>query len=276
MVELARGFMVFVDVITFLLGIAILGLTIYVVVDYSSFGTLVSFDTIYISIAVGVALIIVSIIGCIASQKGYKHLLCCYLFIVTAALAAQIAGTVLISRYAGQIDKQNKFLSGSITDAADRELNNAILSTYVACCIGCPAEQACTNIRPYYNLTLGNCFANNNTVCDPVPTCGVDPNQDGCFINPGTSIPPVNIDEALCNTFKTFKNGTDIALVGPATTGSCGGGDPNTYLNDVVDYFNSGFYWFIVGFGILCGIQALNLIAALFVLCCIDDRARYK
>lgn len=275
MVECARSIMIFVDIITFLLGITILALSIYVVVAYSFFSPIVSLNTVYISMGVGGVLMLVACLGCVASQRGHKGLLCCYLFIVTAALAAQIASVVLVSRYAGQLNSQGPALSGQITDEFDRTLNNAILSTYVSCCVGCPAEQNCTNAQTYFNVTLTPfCTVNSTRVCDPVPTCGIDPNQQACFKTPGAAIPPVSIDKGLCDTFQKFTNGSGVAIVGPQPTGACGGGSPAGYMASMVAYFNGVFYWFIVGFGILCGIQALNLLAAIFVLCCTTDRPK--
>jgi len=273
MVECARDFMILVDIITFLLGCAVLGVAIYVLVTYSYFSSLVSINTVYISLAVGGALMLVACLGCVASQRGHKGLLCIYLFIVTACLAAQIASVILVSRFAGQIDNQSVLISGGIATAADQTLNNAILSTYVACCIGCPPEQGCNNQQEYFNATNPFCAVNNTVLCQPVKPCA-GANDDGCFINANGVVPPVSIDKGICDTFKTLKNGTNVALVGPMTLGSCGGGFPDAYINATVAYFNSIFYWFIVGFGILCGIQALNLMAAIFLLCCTNDRRK--
>src|SRR5690349_19555907 len=118
MVELARDFMIFVDIITFLLGCAILGLAIYAVIGYSYMSVLVTLNTVYISMAVGAVLILISCFGCVASQRGHKTMLCIYLFFVTAALAAQIAATILVARFAGQLGAQGDMISGSITSAA--------------------------------------------------------------------------------------------------------------------------------------------------------------
>jgi hypothetical protein len=274
MVECARDFMILVDIITFLLGCAVLGVAIYVLVTYSYFSALVSVNTVYISLGVGGALMFVACLGCLASQRGHKGLLCCYLFIVTAALAAQIASVVLVSRFAGQINDQSVLVSGGIAAAADQTLNNAILSTYVACCIGCPTSQGCNNQQEYFNTTNPFCANNNTLICSPVEACA-GPNSDGCFVNnAGGKVPPVSIDKGVCDTFKGLRNGTNVPIVGSASSGSCGGGSPEAYINSVVGYFNGVFYWFIVGFGILCGIQALNLMAAIFLLCCTQDRPK--
>lgn len=271
MVELARGCMVCVDIITFCLGCAILGVAIYAIAGYGYFSIVLNLNTIYISMAIGAVLILVSCLGCIASQKGHKGLLCCYLCIVTAALAAQIAATVLIARFAGQISFQGGAVSGAITAEVDRTLNNAILSTYVGCCIGCPPSQNCTNQLTFFNQTLPECSLNNVLICEPVQNCIGDPDQDACFINSNGVIPTIQPDQGLCNTFKSLKNSTGTPIVGNANEGGCGGGSPERYLNSFVDYFNGIFYWFIVAFGILCGIQALNLMAAIFLLLCVDD-----
>lgn len=277
MVECARDFMLLVDFITFLLGCAILAVSIYAVVAYNYFQNLITFNTIYISMAVGGVLILVACFGCVASRRGHKGMLCIYLFVVTAALAAQIAATVLIANFAGALGNQSALISSSLTNQADILLNNAVYSSYTACCTGCPSAQNCTNIQPYYNQTLGNCFNSNTStfICGLVPTCSdSDPNQQACFKNPGTSIPPVSIDQGICTTFQSLKNGTNVPLVGSALTGSCGGGSPLQYMHDFVAYFNSVFYYFIIAFGVLCGIQALNLLAACFILFCTNDRSK--
>jgi len=277
MVECARDFMILVDIITFLLGCAILGVAIYVVISYSYFQVLVSINTVYISMGVGAALMLVACLGCVARQRGHKGLLCLYLFIVTGALAAQIASVVLVSEYAGVIKDQGILVSGGITTSVDKELNNAILSTYVSCCLGCSAiaQTNCNNQQEYFNNSIGFCSVSGVTVCSAVPTCsGTDPNQEGCFISPGTLIPPVSPDKGICTTFQTLNFNGSIPIVGPQVSGSCGGGSPQAYIKSFVTYFNTVFYWFIVGFGILCGIQALNLLAAIYLLSCTNDHTK--
>lgn len=281
MVECARDFMILVDIITFLLGAAILGVAIYVLVSYSYFSILVSINTVYISLAVGGALMLVACLGCVASQRGHKGLLCLYLLIVAACLAAQIASVVLVSQYGGEISSQGSSVSGGLTQATSQELNNAILSTYVACCLGCSStgQTNCNNQQTYFNITLANCQATGGpspppTICASVATCTTgDATQQACFVSP-TKIPPVSPDQGICNTFATLHYNGTIPIVGSASTGACGGGSPQAYINSFVVYFNSIFYWFTVGFGILCGIQALNLLAAIYILSCTSDRAK--
>jgi len=258
--------MLIVDVITFLLGATILGLALYVMIDYAALGSVVSFSTVYISMAVGGVLILTACLGCLASRRGHKCLLGVYLIIITAALAAQIAATILISNFAGRLGGQDDLISSSITDEADRLMNNAIYSTYTTCCTGCVPNQNCTNILPYYNKTNGNCLdANTTFICQLVPNCA-NSTQDACFLNPDT-IPPVAVDGGVCDLFESVKN-NNVPLVGPAITGSCGGGSPNQYMADFVTYFNSVFYYFVIAFAVLCAIQFLNLMAAVFILCC--------
>jgi hypothetical protein len=276
MVECARDFMLLVDFITLLLGLAIIGVSIYVLVAYASFGALVTMNTVYISLAVGVLLTFVACFGCVASRKGHKTLLCIYLCFITIALAGQIAATVLIANYAGQISLQSTIVTGSITSETDRLLNNAILSTYTSCCTGCPQPEGCNNAQPYFNKTQLECASNGVLICQMVPICTPNNvNDDGCYLNPGSLYPPVSIDQGLCDLFKTFTNSQGVPLVGSAPSGACGGGSPTQYTTDFVVYFNSIFYYFIIGFGVLCGLQGLNLLAAIFLLCCVkDNRAK--
>ena len=277
MVECARDFMLFIDIITFLLGIAILGVSIYAVIEYSYFSSVLSFNTIYISMAVGGVLMLVACLGCVASRHGHKCLLCLYLVIVTLALAAQIAATILIADFAGALGSQSSLISSSITTSADQVLNNAILSTYVACCEGCPAIQGCNNGQTYFNDSLPFCTVGNVAggaeICGPVPICNSsNPDAtDGCFQGNPTLIPPVSPDKAICVTFQQFTNASNVPLVGNASTGSCGGGSPNQYIVNFVSSFHSPVYYLILAFGILCALQGLNLLAAMYVLACTRD-----
>jgi hypothetical protein len=95
--------LLFIDTITFLVGLTLLVLAAYAAYNYGSFVSLVNYNTIYITVAVGVVLIFVACLGCFASQKGHRMLLFCYLIIVLACLCAQIASAILVAQYLGKV-----------------------------------------------------------------------------------------------------------------------------------------------------------------------------
>ena len=242
-----------------------------VVIAYNYFSAFTALNTVYITMGVGGVLFLIGLLGCFASfQTKRRHygFLWIYTFFVLLAFAAQIASTVLVAEYAGYIQTQNSVISSGLTNSIDISLNDAILSSYTACCIGCPSGMSprCTDPQPFYNKSLDFCISGNVSVCAPVQICpSNNPNVAGCFVET-SNYPPIQIDPGICTIFESLTNGS-VPIVGSAITGACGGGNPVTYQHSVSAYFSSKVVYVIIGFSVLAALQGINLFLSVCALC---------
>lgn len=213
------------------------------------------------------------------AKRGLKTFIGCYIILIMACLCANIASFVLFNDLGGLIITQDTLVSGSLLKPQDIQLNNALLSTYTACCTGCSSSsQECNNAQPFFNHTLPNCRASGNgteEICSPVEICNGNPEQVGCFIHANELYPPVEIEYEICDAFTKLDRGDGVRLVSPAIRGGCGGGDAATYADDVLFFFASQLHYLYIALGVLCGFQALNLIAALCVFATEGTRYHY-
>jgi len=90
----------------------------------------------------------------------------------------------------------------------------------------------------YVNYTLPNCAPPLNQ-CEYVHACQSSADK-ACFVFPprsqrATRLPPVAISQSVCDDLGYLSlNG--VYLVGPANKASCGGGNPNVFLEMLADY----------------------------------------
>jgi hypothetical protein len=86
---------------------------------------------------------------------------------VFAILALQIAAAVLVMQYSGNLTAIDGQISSEITAETAIQINNGVLSSYTACCTGCPAGGPCTDPVPsFFNATLPNCDVGFCIRCD--------------------------------------------------------------------------------------------------------------
>lgn len=243
-----------------------------VVAAYGAFAILLPLNVVYISIAVGAALIFLGFFGHYASNQakhGSKCGLCVYIILVFACLAAQVASIVLFTQLDGLVTTQEPLISGSLDTESQKMLNNAILSTYVACCTGCNILAACNgdNVLPFYDHGLSNCnWGGAVPLCAPAIPCLVL-DQTGCFnTGLGTGIPRIKVEENVCGALAQIELEDGKKLVGPAgVEGGCGGGNPTAYSANMLSWFGDKLKYVLIAMGILLAMQALNLLAALVI-----------
>lgn len=273
----AQGFIYCINVVLFLLGGFLTGISSYVAATFSSggYGAFVSLNAIYVGIAAGVIMMLVSFLGCAAASKNQnKALVLCYTILVGGILALQIAAAVVIMQYSGVISEQNGLVSSEMISSGTIELNNAILSSYTACCSGCPVSANCNNAQPFFaNITAPNC-ENQNLTCAIVQSCNPPAVNDTCYVFSNNAViktPPVTIDVSVCTVLGGL-NQNGSALVGPAATGACGRGDPAAYTTNMANYFSERVYWVAVAFAVVAAIQGLIVLSALYILCCVTNK----
>jgi len=214
-------------------------------------------------------MVLVSFLGCCAGLSNQrKALVFFYAILVTGIFALQVAAAAVMLQYAGLITEQSTLLSSQMLNSDSIELNNAILSSYTACCSGCPPAANCNNAQPYFaNITAANCD-NQTVTCALVQPCNSTVTAN-CYIFSNNAIvrtPPVNIAVQECDMLsKLYQNG--IALVGPASTGACGGGNLESYQETMASYFRDRVYWVGATFAGIAAVQGLLVVSAFYVLC---------
>lgn len=263
----------FFNFVTLVLGAAMVGCGSYVAASFSNgWESLVSINAVYAGIAAGAILIIVSVIGCCAAKRDQsKCLVFVYAVLIVAALAIQIAAAVVVFEYSNSLAGSDTWVSGNLTDSNQRTINNGLLSSFTACCSGCPSGGVCNNAQPFFNETLANCQSGTIT-CSQVPICATTSSAD-CFVYPASTPanellnPSTYIDAGMCTILSGLtQNGTK--LVGHVDVGSCGGGDAGQYVNNVTEYFSSSFQWLAIAFAVLAGIEFIIILCTLVIMCC--------
>ena len=265
--------LVWVDLLQLLLGLAIIGFALYVIIQGALNGAInIVATTAYIMLGVGAGLVVVSCLGCMISRRGESFSLrFVYFAIALGALGASIAATVLIANYVGVLSLQGTTAASGITGAFNTGLNDFLLSSYVFCCTGCPSLGplgVCNTAVPaQYQSVQPNCEVAGIPDCSPASHCSSS-SSTGCFIS--TVVPAYQIDSSLCSLFGAASyNGH--AVVGPANSGSCGGGAPSAYMSELGKFLSQNFLYIEYAAIAFTCLQGVGVIASL-VLVCSNDR----
>mmetsp|Transcript_28609 Transcript_28609/g.58471 ORF Transcript_28609/g.58471 Transcript_28609/m.58471 type:complete len:297 (+) Transcript_28609:81-971(+) len=280
------------NVLTALMGLAIMGGSIYAWVTYNAngFDALVSMATIYVALAVGTMVFLMSFMGCYAAKNDKRALLIIYLFFLFLILLIEIAGAVVFAMFAGRLDANNSLTSSSTVEDAVAEtairVNNGALSIYATCCSGCGADVCKTELTNDFTVTAcgttSDPFASNCTV---VETCVAQPGAQACYQSTEagqnlTSVPPTDIAPAVCatltetsftpenNTFAYDASPLVGAFASNAKSSSCGRGDPFVFRNNMYEYAAGYATTVMIIFAVFAGLQFLVFLAGCYVVCC--------
>ena len=283
-------FIVFFNVLTGIIGLAIVGGSSYVWATYNKngFDALLAMSTVYIGVAAGVGPFLFSFMGCYGAYANKKSLLFFYLFLLFVILALEIAVAVLFGIYSGQISENSKLSSNSAVESANTvfavTVNNGVVSTYTYCCSGC-GTPPCAPVAVSNDFTVGNC---NNTVsfpnnCEVAETCADAPSAPACYQSTDnvapTVVPTLEVAPAVCLALTNVKftptNNTmslvESPLVGPfttATSASCGRGSVAQFRTDMYDVAAQYGQTMIIVFSVLAAVQALVLGCGTYIVCC--------
>jgi hypothetical protein len=265
----ARRFLYLVNFATMLVGGALLGLAIYVRIFYTDgWGPVVPVNSITMALAAGALMMVASLYGCCAAQQGHKGLLLLYLCFISGILALQVSAAALTFQYSQGLTSQEMHVSSDILDAGRNALNDGVLSTYVACCSGCPLPASgCTNSQaPFYNMSNANCASSRNVTCTYPQVCNASANiTQGCFTS--LVVPSILIGSDVCSTFEgVAPNG--VPLVGPIDSGGCGGGKPGAFQLSVYDFFGTQTFNVSIGLAVIAGVELLAWLASFYLVFC--------
>lgn len=225
-----------------------------------------------LGIATGLFTLVLSVFGCVGAAAKQKRMLCCYLCGLFIVLIFQIAAAGTMGLYANALSYRDErgvnASSASLTFPPDVAVNNGVLSVFVKCCTGCPGA-ICNNPTPnsFSNVTLPYCVGNNT--CQTILPCGANSGRK-CFVYPTGQqpiVPPVYVPDSLCSGLTSVWVGNRY-VVGPAPQGSCGGGDPVQFMQDmdtIVGYSLDGVAGF---FTFVAVIEGFALVAGLYLVFC--------
>jgi len=224
-----------------------------------------------LGIATGLFTLVLSLVGCVGAAARQKRMLCCYLLGLLIVLCFQIGSAVMMTNYATalQIRNESAFTQSSslLTSSADIAINNGAFSAFIQCCSGCPT--GCNNTAPgaFTNATLSNCAGNNT--CPIVQPC--NGKQSKCFVYPaGRSnivVPPINIPQTLCTALASVSVSNHY-VVGQVKSGSCGGGNPAAFLQDMDTVLSTSLIGVASFFTFVAVIEGIALIAGIYLLFC--------
>ena len=277
------------NVLTFLLGCALLAFSIYVCafdrarararrhaavltrarsagINYAPWAAFVSMNAVYIGVAAGSSLMVVACIGISAANRKSFTMLLVYAAICVAVLALTSAAAILSMSIAQTLNAASGTspVPSSVVDTTLRNMYDEILSAYIVCCEGCVPAQACsnTNVPQTANGTVycpvGDCAA--------VSVCPSSANANSCFSSSTTVIPPQAPDVTVCMFFTQISGSADGArIVGAVVTGACGAGSPDTFVTDMTNYFAPKLTYAAIGFCVVAGIQLFNLCTLVFL-----------
>jgi hypothetical protein len=258
------------NIITAVLGLAFLCASLYAEGQTTGNGwsAIVARNVAWVGVFASLLTMFASCVGCWAATTGRRNVLCCYLCFFTLIFAFQVAAAVSMSQYSKQLRVQDaSVLSGALVSQADVNIMNAVFSVYQKCCSGCP-NNACNNPQTgaFVNATNANCLQAN---CQYVTSVCQSTTQDKCwnFLGQPPLLPPYVIEDQLCQAMSTLQlNG--IKLVGPAQSGSCGGGDPKVFWTNLNMYVSGTVYGVAIFYIIVAFFESLILPAGIYVMFC--------
>ena len=228
-----------------------------------SFFTFVASNIAWLGIFASIVCLAGAICACIALRWNSRVCFAMTALISLGFIILQIASMVLLTNFSNTLQIGSPGVpSAMYTNPGDIVINNLAFSMYVKCCTGCPT--GCNNTTPgaFSNVTLSYCAFPNT--CASVGACN-SPTQNNCFVHSSLgrlprnfSIPTSYVNDYVCSSLQSM-NLNGAALVGAASTGACGGGDPSQFLQNLSAYLKSsvsailGVYIFValLQFGML-------------------------
>lgn len=245
--SLAKGFIYAFTGILMVMGVAILGSSLYVNSNYSDFSDLFSSWGLMMGAICGAALFLVSFLGCWGTKTQNKCFIFVFLVVVFVVLLAQFAAGVAYLGYIGKLDDvtANSTKAEDLVDATNKKINDFIYSTYNTCCYADP--DICQTLPtvtgpPYF--------------CRKVTKCGLL-SPPACLVGDEISVKK-EVCTALSEggfTCEKALTGLDLFLA------------PKKYQRNVYNFMdkNTKFFGRIAAF--IGGIEVLALVFSIVLMC---------
>lgn len=202
----SEKYLLFLNGLLVALSLVVIGYAIYQLVEFDDLRAGISEYGILGPLVVGVALLFVAAIGAYGAKSKKKFFLIVYLilaFIITILVLA--AGGILLT-YGGYLDDVQ---DGQVSGTIEKNIVDFELAVYTVCCV-----------IPFGATPADGC------VDPPVPPCISDVANFAKFVD--------KISADSCDVLAEIKL-NDVPIVGNAT-GSCGGGNPAGFVNNISDY----------------------------------------
>lgn len=244
----------FTNALMILLALLVIGFSGYGIYQFESSETSIFSTSTYIYLMIaGVFTIIAASLACcgIKNPRAHQGMLFLYYNLVLVILLLNGAGIYVFVTIFDTVSETTTTgtVSNAVQNYAAREIQDFILSSYTTCCT---------------NDLVGNCNATAGSNCTLALTCPPGAANGGlglgCYTSAQT-IPPFTIPSSLCTFFATQ---VSPPIVGAASGGACGGGDPQAYVDSVFAWLNSNYLTVLVPWSILVGLLFLNFLGACY------------
>lgn len=131
------GILALINSVFLVLGIAMIGVSAYGLVEFQNYGEFMSKDGFFILIAMGAIAMIISLLGICGALQKNKLMLLIYIVAMLVIVLGQLIMGVLTMIWAGRVDlvQNNKFVADQ-TDPFIKRIDNLSNCTWNACCQG--------------------------------------------------------------------------------------------------------------------------------------------
>ena len=239
---MAKGFLYLVTLILGVAGLAILGASAYVKINYGDWSELFSSTGLTVALISGAFIFLVAFVGCYGAKNQSKSALFCFFFVVFLFLVVQVIAGLMFASYMGKLDDVTKDGSKTIQDAkkeTEAQINDFIYSVYNKCCDG--------KVAPF--TAVQKCNA-------PSPQCLTTalPALCACFVDEDK-----NLGDGVCTIIDEAQEaGSDY----PECTVVAA-----QYKKNIQKYLEDNIEYISIFAGVLGGIELLCLFFACFLMC---------
>lgn len=245
LITVSKVFLIVVNAIMALVSLGILGGGLYVYLNYAIFEPFLSQEAVLYIASSGAIVFLFCLLGLLGAICNQPKFLIPYLVVIVLFIAAEVLIGIVGLNYLGVLDNTVFDIGQNNTlDPTEVIINNFILKAYHTCCVANPLFCSTTITDPNFCRDVLFC-----DVVIPPPCIEEDPGT-------GSKI----VDQVVCSTLTGFNLESGGAIVGPAP-GSCGGGDPETFVNTLVDIVKSQLE--IAGYAAI-GLGVLEILIVLF------------
>lgn len=249
LVRCAAVFILFFNVLTCILGLALAGAGAYVIIEFNrAFAGLLSENAGIGVLVSGVMIALGTCVSIVAVMQSRRKLLIVNTFSLTIFLVAILSVLGLFVEYINAVGQVAVDGTVPVPTLRQIEVNDYFLSAYTKCCV--------QNTR----------FCPDQTACPRVSSCMITPGSKACYqgdYGASPSDPPVSIVNEFCSTMAAF------GVVGPASNATqfCGSSEGGgQFIQDSFAFVYSNILYPYIAIGLLSFILTLDIICNLILI----------
>lgn len=287
----AYGVIMVVNWIIFVFGMLMVFFGIYALTTFGD-DAFFSRQTYALMIVCGLLTFGMIYLACVGARdpENKPNYLFCYWCLVSILLIGNFIGFYYLRVFKDGLDRTNEVDEGDgvlnvLENQVAKEAQDFMLSVYTTCCTGCVGVEGCEDfnsteitgevfcVESFLAANVAEGVEIEDDECIFAEICSADVlvalnASDGLGLGCYTTldeIPGFNVGVDTCTVFQELDiNGRN--LVGPAESGSCGGGDPAKFVKDVVRYFDNNFFLIAFSWGTLIAFLSIAWLAAVFMI----------